>query len=161
LPVILGHEFAGTVVATGAGVSGLAPGTTAAIRSGHSCGACVRLAVMERSRGLGAAAAFDAAGVEGSVTGIIRALAPRGKVVVVAIHEQALERFNPTALLRQETAIVGSLPYDDADFRAVIAAMADGHYSTDGWVEHAPLDALPDAFDDLRAGRAIKVLIDL
>ncbi len=113
------------------------------------------------SDGLGAAGAFDAAGAEGSVTGIIPALAPRGKVVVVAIHEQELERFNPTALLRQETEIVGSLTYDDDDFRAVIGAMADGHCSTDGWVGHAPLDDLPAAFDDLRAGRAIKVLIDL
>lgn len=49
------------------------------------------------------------------MTGIIPALAPRGKVVVVALHSKALERFDPTALLRRETEIAGSLTYDDDD----------------------------------------------
>lgn len=39
-PIILGHEAAGTVIATGAGVSGLAEGDRVAINPSHPCGVC-------------------------------------------------------------------------------------------------------------------------
>ena len=117
-------------------------------------------AVMEMSDGLGAAAVFDAAGVGAAIGDSIGLLAPRGKVVVVGIHEKPFE-FNPTSLLLQEVEVIGSIVYDDADYDAVIANMAAGVYDTTGWVEHATLDGLLDAFDELRAGRKMKILIDL
>ena len=116
---------------------------------------------MELSGGIGAHTAFDAAGASGAIAGSIGALAARGNVVVVGIHELDLSGFNPTSLLLQETEIIGSIIYDDADFQAVIAAMDDGLYSTEGWVEHAPLDELLGVFDALRAGERTKVVIDL
>ncbi|MBV9818752.1 MAG: 2,3-butanediol dehydrogenase [Solirubrobacterales bacterium] len=116
---------------------------------------------MEVSAGVGAHTAFDAAGASGAIADSVGALAPRGKVVVVGIHESDLAGFNPTSLLLQETEIVGSIIYDDADFQAVIAAMDQGLYTTDGWVEHAPLDDLLGVFDALRAGEKTKVVIDL
>ncbi|TQS73352.1 L-idonate 5-dehydrogenase [Rhodobacteraceae bacterium] len=39
-PIIIGHEAAGTVVATGEGVTGLAIGTRVAINPSHPCGRC-------------------------------------------------------------------------------------------------------------------------
>ena len=39
-PIILGHEAAGTVLETGAGVSGLAPGDRVALNPSHPCGCC-------------------------------------------------------------------------------------------------------------------------
>lgn len=39
-PIILGHEAAGTVIATGAGVAGLAEGDRVAINPSHPCGIC-------------------------------------------------------------------------------------------------------------------------
>lgn len=39
-PVILGHEFAGTIEETGPGVSGLPPGTPVVCGAGVSCGEC-------------------------------------------------------------------------------------------------------------------------
>lgn len=116
---------------------------------------------MDHSGGRGAHTAFDAAGASGAITGSVAALAPRGKVVVVGIHEKVLANFNPTELLLQETEIVGSIIYDDADFDAVIEGMGAGLYTTDGWVEHASLDDLIPTLDDLRAGRRMKVVIDL
>ena len=116
-------------------------------------------AVMEMSEGIGATAVFDTAGVGAAISGTIPCLAPRGRVVVVGIHEKPFE-FNPTSLLLQEAEVVGSLVYDD-DYDAVIANMAAGVYSTTGWGEHATLHDLDAAFDELRAGRKMKILIDL
>jgi (R,R)-butanediol dehydrogenase / meso-butanediol dehydrogenase / diacetyl reductase len=117
-------------------------------------------AVFRLSDGVGAAAIFDAAGVGAAIEHSIPALAPRGKVVVVGIHEQPFA-FNPTSLLLQEVEVIGSIVYDDADYEAVIRNMAAGVYQIDGWVEHAPLSELLTAFDELRAGRKMKILIDL
>lgn len=40
LPVTIGHEFSGTVCATGEGVAGLAPGQLVAVRPSVTCGQC-------------------------------------------------------------------------------------------------------------------------
>lgn len=117
-------------------------------------------AVLRLSDGVGAAAVFDAAGVGAAIEHSIPALAPRGKIVVVGIHEQPFG-FNPTSLLLQEVEVVGSIVYDDSDYRAVIENMAAGLYDTTGWVEHTPLSGLLDAFDELRAGRKMKILVDI
>lgn len=109
---------------------------------------------------LGASAVFDAAGVGAAILTGVAALAPRGKVVVVGIHEQPMQ-LDPTSLLLGEAQIVASLVYTDDDYRAVIASMARGEITADGWVDHAPLDDLLPVYDDLRAGRRMKVLIDL
>lgn len=65
------------------------------------------------------------------------------------------------AELLQEVEVIGSIVYDDDDHRAVIQNMADGRYDTTGWVEHAPLSELHGVYDELRAGRKMKVLMDL
>jgi (R,R)-butanediol dehydrogenase/meso-butanediol dehydrogenase/diacetyl reductase len=43
-PVVLGHEFCGTVVEVGPGVSGLAPGDRVAVEPNYRCGTCRRCA---------------------------------------------------------------------------------------------------------------------
>ena len=59
-----------------------------------------------------------------------------------------------------ETEITGALAYLPADFDAVIAAMAAGKYSIDGWVEVIGLEGVVDALTNLRAGRGMKVLVE-
>jgi (R,R)-butanediol dehydrogenase/meso-butanediol dehydrogenase/diacetyl reductase len=117
--------------------------------------------VMSRTDGEGAAAAFDAAGVRASVESALDCLGARKPLVSVAIYERPLE----TTLLKlvlAESRIQGSLCYTSADFAAVIELMAAGHYRTDGWVTHIDLADLHDeGFDALRAGRKMKVLVDL
>ena len=87
-------------------------------------------------------------------------MAPRGSILVVGIHEKPFA-FNPTALLLQEVSIVGSLIYVADDYDAVIANMAAGAYDTTGWVHHTTLDDLEKSYDELRAGRRMKILVDL
>jgi (R,R)-butanediol dehydrogenase/meso-butanediol dehydrogenase/diacetyl reductase len=105
-------------------------------------------AVLECS---GAAAAF-------AIAPILAALGRR--VVVIAIYEEPAA-FNPGVLLRG-AEMVGSLGYAPGVFGRVIDAMAAGAYPTDGWVDHIALDDLvTDGLEALRAGRRMKVLVDL
>ena len=78
--------------------------------------------------------------------------------MVVALHERAME-FNPTQLVMAETELAGALAYLPADFDAVIAAMADGLYDPTGWVTEVGIDEVATAIADLRAGKAMKVLV--
>ena len=78
----------------------------------------------------------------------------------MGIHEKPFD-FNPTSLLLQEVSVVGCLIYQAADYDAVIANMAAGVYDTTGWVDHTELDNLEKSYDELRAGRRMKILVDL
>jgi (R,R)-butanediol dehydrogenase/meso-butanediol dehydrogenase/diacetyl reductase len=120
----------------------------------------VATAAREATDGLGAQVVFEAAGVGVAILTAIEALAPQGKIVVVGIHEQPME-LNPTSLLLGEAQIVASLTYTDDDYRQVIAGMSRGEISTEGWVDHAPLDDLLTVYDELRRGARMKVLVDL
>ncbi|WP_216213918.1 2,3-butanediol dehydrogenase [Amycolatopsis aidingensis] len=46
-PLVLGHEFCGTITATGPEVSGLVPGTKVAVEPNYRCGTCARCAAGE------------------------------------------------------------------------------------------------------------------
>jgi (R,R)-butanediol dehydrogenase / meso-butanediol dehydrogenase / diacetyl reductase len=114
----------------------------------------------ELSNEAGATAVFDAAGVGAAIGDSVPICGPRGTIVVVGIHEQPFA-FNPTSLLLHEVGVIGSLIYSPQDYDETIANMVDGRYATDGWIDHIPLDDLLDGFDDLRAGRKMKILVDL
>lgn len=115
-------------------------------------------AVAQATDGRGVDVALEAAGAGAAVEASLAALAPRGRVVVVAIHEQPLN-LNPTQLVMSETGVTGALAHVPSDFEAVIHAMSEGRYSTDGWVSEIRMDDLHQALDDLRAGRRMKVLV--
>jgi (R,R)-butanediol dehydrogenase / meso-butanediol dehydrogenase / diacetyl reductase len=46
-------------------------------------------------------------------------------------------------------------------FDRVIELVDGGAYPTDDWVEHVGLDEVTGVLEDLRAGRRMKVLVDL
>ncbi|MET0819709.1 MAG: alcohol dehydrogenase catalytic domain-containing protein [Aeromicrobium sp.] len=104
--------------------------------------------------------AIEAAGVGAVVTSSVEAMGPRGRLVLLGIHEKPMQ-LDPTSLLYRETAVIGSSTYTDDDYRAVISAMAGGGYDPSLWVETRPLGQLHATFDDLRSGGPSKVLIDL
>jgi (R,R)-butanediol dehydrogenase/meso-butanediol dehydrogenase/diacetyl reductase len=79
-------------------------------------------------------------------------------MVVVALHEKGFD-FNPTQLVMTETSMVGSLAYMPQDFDAVIQAMAEGHYTAEGWVSEVEIEGVERALTDLRSGRGMKVLV--
>lgn len=117
-------------------------------------------AVMARTHGRGADAAWDAAGVAATVSAAVNCLAPDAPLVAVALYGAPVAT-DLTRLLVSESRIRGSLAYTADDFDAVIGLMARGHYDTTGWVEHIALDDLVEVgIPELRAGRRIKVLVD-
>ena len=116
-------------------------------------------AVAELTDGRGVDVAFEAAGVGAAVLASLGALAPRGVLVIVALHEREVA-WNPTGLVFAETSILGSLAYRPEDFTDVIAAMAAGRIDTTGWVTKVPLTGVEDALKDLRAGRGMKILVE-
>jgi (R,R)-butanediol dehydrogenase / meso-butanediol dehydrogenase / diacetyl reductase len=100
----------------------------------------------------------EAAGVAASVTSGVSALGPRGRMVLLGMHERPMQ-FDPTSVLYREVSLIGSSTYTDEDFEAVIAGMAAGGYSTLGWVETREMAQLETAFEDLRAQQATKILL--
>lgn len=116
-------------------------------------------AVSTLSEGRGVDAAIDAAGTGHVLRSAISALRPRGVLVVVAIHTTNVS-FDPWALQLQEKSLVGSFAHQPEDFQEVIAAMAAGHFPTEGWVAKRPMAEVAEAFVELSAGQRTKVLLE-
>lgn len=115
--------------------------------------------VAAATNGDGVDVAFDAAGVGPAVAGGLAALTPGGTVLVVAIHERTMD-LHPTQLVLGETTITGALGYLPEDFDAVIDAMSKGLYDAgETWVSEIGVDEVPQAIDDLRSGKLMKVLV--
>lgn len=116
--------------------------------------------IADHTRGNGADAVFDAAGVTPAVTTALACVGSRKPMVSVAIYEKPLE--TPLLnLVMNESRIQGSLCYTGSDFESVIALMADGAYDTTGWVATIAIDDVVDeGFEALHAGKKMKVLVD-
>ncbi len=115
-------------------------------------------AVAGLSEGAGVDVAFDAAGTGAAFSAAVASLAPGGRAVIVAMHERETS-FNPSILVGGEAEVIGSLAYLPADFDAVIAAMAAGHYNTSGWIDVVPVDDVTGALRRLRRGEGMKTLV--
>jgi (R,R)-butanediol dehydrogenase / meso-butanediol dehydrogenase / diacetyl reductase len=116
--------------------------------------------VADHTEGLGAAAAFDAAGVEPAIEAALASLGPAKTMVSIAIYERPMTTPLLQLVLR-EARIQGTICYTADDYRAVIDLMARGHYNTTGWLETIALgDIVTEGFEALQAGRKMKVLVD-
>jgi len=115
--------------------------------------------VAELTDGLGVDVAFDAAGAGAATLSGLANLIPRGRLVVIALHEKTMELL-PTQLVVSEIEMAGSLAYFQSDFDEVIAAMAAGHYSAGGWTDIIGLDDVGAAFGRLRSGQGMKILVE-
>jgi (R,R)-butanediol dehydrogenase / meso-butanediol dehydrogenase / diacetyl reductase len=116
--------------------------------------------IADHTKGDGADAVFDAAGVTPAVVTALACIGSRKPMISVAIYEKPLE--TPLLnLVMNESRIQGSLCYTGADFEAVIALMAKGSYDTTGWVAKIPIDdVIDEGFEALHAGKKMKVLVD-
>ena len=116
--------------------------------------------IADRTNGNGVDAAFDAAGVEASVSSALDCVGERRPLISVAIYEKPLATALINLVLR-ERRIQGTICYTGDDYRAVIELMTRGHYDTTGWVDTIPLSGVVEqGLEQLRAGKAMKLLVD-
>lgn len=116
--------------------------------------------IADRTDGNGVDAAFDAAGVQASVASALDCIGERRPLISVAIYDKPLATPLINLVLR-ERRIQGTICYTSEDYRAVIDLMSNGHYDTTGWVDTIPLSGvLEQGFEELRAGRRMKLLVD-
>jgi (R,R)-butanediol dehydrogenase/meso-butanediol dehydrogenase/diacetyl reductase len=117
-------------------------------------------AIKDLTRGQGADASIDAAGVPAAFQAALHGTAVDGTVVVVAIHTLPLQ-IAPMDILMSEARITGVALSCNA-FPSVIAEMAAGAYPAAGWVETIPFDGLiRDGFERLHRQEGTKILVDL
>lgn len=120
----------------------------------------VTAAVKDLTDGLGAHAAIDAAANAKTFASAFETTRRRGTISMVGIAHETLP-LDPIALFQSEITVRGSNAYSD-DYPMVIGAMADGAFPIEGWVDVIGLDGLVDqGFEVLRAGRAMKILVEL
>jgi (R,R)-butanediol dehydrogenase/meso-butanediol dehydrogenase/diacetyl reductase len=116
--------------------------------------------IADRTNGDGVDAAFDAAGVTPAVESALECVGERRPLISVAIYDKPISTPLINLVLR-ERRIQGTICYTGDDYRAVIALMARGHYDTTGWVDTIPMSGvLEQGFEELRAGRKMKLLVD-
>ncbi|MDI1466211.1 alcohol dehydrogenase catalytic domain-containing protein [Catellatospora sp. KI3] len=118
-------------------------------------------AVRDWSGGQGASVAFEVSGAAAGVTAAVEALAPRGRLVMVAIHPAPrsvdLHRF-----FWRELTMLGARLYSREDMQTAVALVASGQVPAADLITRVdPLRHAHDAFAALESGTGMmKILID-
>jgi len=112
------------------------------------------------TEGAGVDVSFEVSGSSGGVEAAVASLAARGRLTLVAIHS----RPTPVDLFRffwRELTLVGARVYERADFEEALRLLGAGAIATDELVtDVVALEQAPVAFERLRAGQAMKVLVE-
>jgi (R,R)-butanediol dehydrogenase / meso-butanediol dehydrogenase / diacetyl reductase len=113
------------------------------------------------TRGAGVDAAFEVSGTPAGLKAATHALRVRGRLVVVAIHNQPV----PVDLFRvfwRELQLTGARVYERRDFERAVALLAEGAIPAAELISAVePLERVPEAFEALESGAdMVKVLID-
>lgn len=117
--------------------------------------------VEEWTAGAGADIVFEVSGAAAAVLGATDLAKVRGTIVVVAIHSVPRE-INLQRVFWRELRILGARVYQRTDFEKAVELVAGGVIPTDLLITRiVPLAETRSAFDDLEAGRAMKILVDV
>lgn len=117
--------------------------------------------VEEWTDGVGADVVFEVSGAAAAVRGMTALAKVRGTIVVVAIHPTPRE-VDLQRVFWRELRLLGARVYQRADFETAIELLADGVIPTDQVITRiVPLSDTAEAFTELEAGRAMKILIDV
>src|SRR6478735_3300102 len=117
--------------------------------------------VEEWTGGAGADVVFEVSGAAAAVLGATSLAKVRGTLVVVAIHPTPRE-IDLQRVFWRELRILGARVYQRTDFERAVELIADGTIPTDVLITKVvPLTETQAAFEDLEAGRAMKVLVDV
>ena len=115
--------------------------------------------VTEWTGGAGADMVFEVSGAAQAVLGATDLAKVRGTLVVVAIHPVPRE-INLQRLFWRELSILGARVYQRVDFETAVELLANGVIPADLLITRiVALDETQEAFADLEAGRAMKILV--
>jgi len=115
--------------------------------------------VNEWTGGAGADVVFEVSGAAQAVLGATDLAKVRGTLVVVAIHPVPRE-INLQRLFWRELSILGARVYQRVDFEKAVELLASGVIPAELLITRiVPLDETQEAFGDLEAGRAMKILV--
>ena len=115
--------------------------------------------VNEWTGGAGADVVFEVSGAAQAVLGATDLAKVRGTLVVVAIHPVPRE-INLQRLFWRELSILGARVYQRVDFEKAVELLANGVIPAELLITRiVPLDETQEAFADLEAGRAMKILV--
>jgi (R,R)-butanediol dehydrogenase/meso-butanediol dehydrogenase/diacetyl reductase len=117
-------------------------------------------AIDEWTGGAGVDVSFEVSGSQAGVDAAVASLAARGRLALIAIHSRA-----PTVdLFRffwRELTLVGARVYERIDFEEALQLLERGAIPTDALITDVfPLPDASAAFARLRAGQAMKVLVE-
>ncbi|MEO6115803.1 MAG: alcohol dehydrogenase catalytic domain-containing protein [Pseudolysinimonas sp.] len=115
--------------------------------------------VTEWTGGAGADVVFEVSGAAQAVLGATDLAKVRGTIVVVAIHPVPRE-INLQRLFWRELSILGARVYQRVDFETAVELLANGVIPAELLITRiVELDQTQQAFADLEAGRAMKILV--
>jgi (R,R)-butanediol dehydrogenase / meso-butanediol dehydrogenase / diacetyl reductase len=115
--------------------------------------------VTEWTGGAGADVVFEVSGAAQAVLGATDLAKVRGTLVVVAIHPVPRE-INLQRLFWRELSILGARVYQRVDFETAVELLATGVIPAELLITRiVALDETQEAFADLEAGRAMKILV--
>lgn len=118
-------------------------------------------AVEEWTGGAGADVVFEVSGAAQAVLGATSLAKVRGTIVVVAIHPTPRE-IDLQRVFWRELRLLGARVYERRDFETAVELIAAGVIPADLLITRTvPLSATAEAFADLEAGRAMKILVDV
>jgi (R,R)-butanediol dehydrogenase/meso-butanediol dehydrogenase/diacetyl reductase len=118
-------------------------------------------AVEEWTGGAAADVVFEVSGAAQAVLGATSLAKVRGTIVVVAIHPTPRE-IDLQRVFWRELSILGARVYERRDFETAVELVAEGVIPADLLITRiVPLSATAEAFADLEAGRAMKILVDV
>lgn len=109
----------------------------------------------------GADVVFEVSGSAAAVLGATSLARVRGRVVVVAIHSEP-RPIDLQRLFWRELTIIGARVYERPDFETAVDMLARGVVPAEALITKIePLARVGEAFAELEAGGAMKILIDL
>lgn len=116
--------------------------------------------VGEWTAGAGADVVFEVSGAAAAVLGATSLARVRGRLVIVAIHPQP-RPVDLKQIFWRELTVLGARVYERRDFETAVKLLADGVVPADRLITGTvPLTGVADAFDQLSAGKAMKILVD-
>ena len=107
--------------------------------------------------------AMDAAGVEASVSELVKRIDKGGRIVILAVFAES-PRVDMSVLCEHELTICGTMMYRHEDYEQAVEWIANGSIQVLPLLSrHFPFEQFPEAYRyiDAQADRTMKVMIDL